>query len=290
MLLFSDNSENSSKCNSNGEYDGEYGIDHWPSNGVNVVCPQGIGSVVWKCQSNGHFDSNGPNWNDCYHWFFDFETFLKKKNLDNSLKVTEIIANNTKVFNSLIHSVKMNKILETMQELEIFMNNEVDLSFEDSKHYASNCIQILSNLIDQKYAWINSTVEQKTEMASKILQNIQYSSFTMVLKQNNTKHSDNMTSGNIYINSFVIDSSEEILFPKEFDEKKSSIIIPKGIESLNQNKSLQIRAIGALIDKIHDYLLGGINENKKINSAILAFSLNNRTESVKLNKEVIIRL
>ncbi len=290
MLLFSDNSGNSSKCNSNGEYDGEYGIGHWPSNGENVVCPQGKGFVVWKCQSNGHFDSNGPNWTNCYNWFSDYDEYLKNKNLDNSLKVAEIIANNTKMFNSLIHREKLNKILDTMQELQTFINNETDLSFEDSKHYTSSCIEILSNLIDQKYAWINSTVKQMTGIASKILQYIQYSSFTLVSKQNNTKKLENMTRGNIYINAFVIDSSEEILFPKEFNEKISSIIIPKSIESLNQSKSLQIRAIGALIDKIHDYLLGGINKNKKINSAILAFSLNNRTKSVKLNKEVIIRL
>ncbi len=215
---------------------------------------------------------------------------MKNKNFEKSLKVTEIIANNTKKFNSLIHSERLNKILDTMQELQTFIDNETDLSFEDSKHYTSNCIQILSNLIDQKYAWINSTVKQKTGIASKILQYIQYSSFTLVSKQNNAKNLENVTHGNIYINTFVIDSSEEILFPKKFNEKKSSIIIPKGIESLNQNKSLQIRAIGALIDKIDDYLLGGINENKEINSAILAFSLNNSTESVKLNKEVIIRL
>jgi hypothetical protein len=65
--------------------------------------------------------------------------------------------------------------------------------------------------------------------------------------------------------------------------------ISKGILLTGENTNTSNRAVGAVIDKLHDYLLGEITKKMKINSMILSFSLTNKTKSVKLNKQITIK-
>ena len=84
--------------------------------------------------------------------------------------------------------------------------------------------------------------------------------------------------------TFISNSNEKISFPTDISENRSSIYLPE-----EENKGQNNTAIGAIIEKLQDYLIGANIEHKKINSVILAFSLNNKTESVKLIKEAKIR-
>ncbi len=157
-----------------------------------------------------------------------------------------------------------------------------------ARNYTKKTIGIFSNLINQSHAWDNSTTEQKTQISSKILISIQSTSFTLVSKQKKDNKVEKIISDNIYLNTFITNSSQELLFTND-NHKNGLIKIPKGILLIGENTNVSNRAVGAFIDKLHDYLLGGITKKKKINSMILSFSLINKTESVKYNKQVTIR-
>jgi hypothetical protein len=229
---------------------------------------------------NGLFDDNGPDWSECNDWLDNIPVI---RNLNNAMKVSEIISNNTRMNNSVVDIDTLNRILDTMKKLQNFLRNENEVDLQNAKIYSSQTIGIFSNLIDQKYAWINSTNDEKIKTASKILEYIQYSSFTLVLQQNSINYVEKIRNKNIYLETFISNPKEKISFPTEISEKRCSIDIPED-ENMTQNNTV----IGAVIDKIQDYLLGDI-EHKKINSVILAFSLSNRTEFVKLTKEAKIR-
>jgi hypothetical protein len=277
--------QSSQKCDFKQKSDEKHGIDFWPSVEIGKVsavpCPQGTGFAKWKCMDNGLFDDNGPDWSECNDWLNKIPDI---RNLNNAMKVSEIISNNTQMNNSVVDSSTLNRILDTMKNLQNFFHNEKEVDFKNAKIYSSQTIGIFSNLIDQKHAWINSTNDEKIKTASKILEYIQYSSFTLVLQQNSTNYVEKIRNKNIYLETFISNPKEKISFPTEISEKRCSIDIPE-----DENKVQNNTAIGAIIDKIQDYLLGGDIEHKKINSVILAFSLSNRTESVKLIKEAKIR-
>jgi hypothetical protein len=277
--------KDSQKCDFKRKLDEKYGIDFWPSVEIGKVstvhCPQGTGLAKWKCMDNGLFDDNGPDWSECNDWLNKIPDI---RNLNNAMKASEIISNNTRMNNSVVDSNTLNRILNTMKKLHNFFHNENEAEFKNAKIYSSQIIGIFSNLIDQKYAWINSSNDEKTKTASKILEYIQYSSFILVSQQNSTNYVEKIQNKNIYLETFISNPKEKISFPTEISEKRCSIDIPE-----DENKIQNNTAIGAIIDKIQDYLLGGDIEHKKINSVILAFSLSYRTESVKLIKEAKIR-
>jgi hypothetical protein len=273
------------KCIFNRNIDEKFGIRNWPTVGIGEysfsICPQEIRFAKWKCLDNGEFDDNGPDWSECNEWL---DKIPDISNLNNAMEVSEIISNNTRKNNCVIDSKMLNRILDTMKKLQNFFNNENEIDLKDVRIYSSRTIGIFSKLIDQKYAWINSTTDEKIKTASKILEYIQYSSYTLVSQQNSTNSVEKIVDKNIYLETFISNSNEKILFPKESIDKSSSIYIPEEeIESQNST------VIGAIIDQIQDYLMGGNIEHKKINSIIIAFSLSNKTELVKLNKEVKIR-
>jgi hypothetical protein len=237
---------------------------------------------------DGSFDQTGPDWSDCYHWLDELpKTVINITDLDNAIEIVEKISNNTDKNNTIVNSQKLIEVLDIIQQVQIFVDNVTDVNLNNARTYASNIIGTFSNIIDQKYAWINATAEEKTGIASKILLYVQYSSFTLVCSQNLTNKVEEIMNENIRINTFVTNSDEEIEFP--INSKNSSILIPSGIMLNDTYIKCNNTAIGAVIDKVQDYLLGGINECEQINSNILSFSLTNKTQIVKLSHEVTIR-
>jgi hypothetical protein len=207
--------------------------------------------------------------------------------LDDAIGIIEKISNNTDKNNTIVDSQKLIEVLKVITKVQIFVDNVTDVNLNNARTYASNIIDTFSHIIDQKYAWINATTEEKADIASKILLYVQYSSFTLVCRQNQTNKVVDIMNENIRINTFVTNFDEEIEFP--INSKNSSILIPSGIMFNETYIKCNNTAIGAVIDKVQDYLLGGINQFEEINSNILSFSLTNITGIVKLSHEVTIR-
>jgi hypothetical protein len=284
----SDIRTNTRKCISKKGYNG---IDNWPSveagKSSPMPCPQGEGQAYWKCNDDGNFDEDGPNWSECDKWVNDLPDIFKS--LDEALEVSKTISNKTDKNNVIISNIILNRLLEKVEILQEFIESKTELNFDNAKNYAQKSIGSFSNVINQKYAWINSTVEQKINMSSKILTFIQKSSFTLVLRQNSSNKVESIKNvSNIYLKTFFTNFSEELVFPSK-KTSTSSISVPKGIEIKDKSDNQNNTAAGAIINKLKDYLMGGITENKKINSEILSFSLRKGTNSIELNKEVKIR-
>jgi hypothetical protein len=284
-------SANSKKCNLNGEYNGKYEIKSWPpiEIGLNssVDCPQGSGYAKWKCMDNYMFDNNGPDWSECDKWIDELHPI---RSMFNASEVTEKIISNTEKNNSIMSYVKMAQVIAKVEDIQRFVNNQKDNSLNLAKSIAKQITRALSNILDQKYAWINSTVEQKINTSNEILINIQLTGF-MVAHQQDEEHSiEIIRSKNIYLNTFFTNSREELLFPTNNTHKICSIIIPQGIKVETKNQTENNTAIGAVVYKIREYLLGGLTEHKIVNSEVLAFSMSEGFDTIQLNKAVKIRL
>ncbi len=221
-------------------------------------------------------------------WIDDLKNF-DIKNHDDAQKLTDIILNNTENNYAINNSKRMIEVMDLIEKLQVFVESDSMVDLPNARNYTNKTIGIFSNLIDQSHAWDNSTIEQKTQISSKILSSIQSTSFTLVSKQEKDNEVEKIIGDNIYLNTFITNSSQELLFPNDNHHINGSIEIPKGILLTGENTSVSNRAVGAVIDKLHEYLLGGITKEKKINSMILSFSLTNTTESVKINKQVTIR-
>jgi hypothetical protein len=278
---------NSRKCNANGEYNGKYG-ELWPQVDIgkysSVHCPQGSGYAKWECMDNYMFDNNGPDWSECDKWLDE----LHPINTMFYEEVTEKLFNNTEKNNSLITHEKMARVMDKIKDIQNFVKNQTDNSLKIAKSIAKKIIRILSNILEQKYAWINSTVEQKISTSSDILTHIQLTGFMVAHQQDIDHKLEIIKSKNIHLNSFYFDTSEELFFPNNVSQKLCSINIPKEIKTKN-NTEFNKAAVGAIIYKIRDYILGGMTEDMEINSEVLLFSLNEEFETTKLNKEVQIR-
>jgi hypothetical protein len=276
----------SKKCNSKGDYNGKYEIKFWPlvDRGENstVHCPQGNGYAKWQCMDNYMFDNNGPDWSECNKWIDELHP------IKSIFYASEVIFNNTEKNNSLITHEKMTQVMDKIKDIQNLFKNQTDNSLEIAKSIAKKMIRILSNILEQKYAWINSTVEQKISTSSDILKNIQLTGFMVAHQQDIDHKLEIIKSKNIHLNSFYFDTSEELFFPNNVSQEFCSINIPKEIKTKN-NTEFNKAAVGAIIYKIRDYILGGMTEDMEINSEVLLFSLNEGFNSTELNKEVKIR-
>jgi hypothetical protein len=221
------------------------------------------------------------------HWIDDLKNFTLNDYKDVE-RLIEIIKNNTGADNAINSNIRMGEILDIIENLQFFVESLSDINLTKAKVYATKSMGIFSNLFDQSQAWDNSTVEQKTNIASRILSAIHNSSFTLVQRLSNENRVEKIICDHIYLSTLIVNSSQEILFPDDNNDKSGSIKMPK-INLMNEEKTNRnFRAVGAIINKLQTNLLGGMNEKKKINSIILSFSLINQTGYVKVNEEFTI--
>jgi predicted PurR-regulated permease PerM len=126
------------------------------------------------------FDNNGPDWSECDKWIDELHPI---KSMFYASEVTEKIISNTERNNSIISNVKMAQIVARVEDIQRFVNNQKDNSLESAKSITKKITRILSNILDQKYAWINSTVEQKINTSTEILIIIQLTGFMVAHQQ-----------------------------------------------------------------------------------------------------------
>ena len=288
----------STKCNVEGQYDGEYGIEHWPPvyPGYESVvdCPTGHGNASWECIDNSIFDPNGPDWTHCNNWIDGLEELPPvcpdkriSMCLEKAIFIIDFISNVTKKNNSIVESEKLSKVLDIICRVQTFVESVNVSELIQFEIYANYVVDTLAHIMDQKYAWIKTTEVNKTALALKILIGTQSSAYSLSRRQNPNKSFVEIANNDFYINTFFANKSAELRFPANHTNS-SSIYIPADTTFINYMERKNT-AFGVIIKHIDSYLLGNLSKNHRINSDILTFSLSNNSEGLRLNKEVTLK-
>lgn len=286
-------------CNIDGQYDGEYGIDHWPpvfeGQASSVHCPTGTGNASWYCVDDGLFEPTGPNWDQCNEWLdklIGLPDICSERRisrcLNRAIEIIEFISNVTKKNNSIVESDKLWRVLDVVNRIQTFVESVGESELIQFEVYATNVVEALANIIDQKYAWVNTTNAEKTSLALKILFGVQSSVYSLSIRQNSNNSVVIIDNNDFYINTFFANKSEELTFPAN-NTNTSWIHIPAETSFVNRRMDRQNTAFGVIVRHIDSYLLGNLTPYQIINSDILTFSLNNVSQRQRLNKEVTIR-
>jgi hypothetical protein len=226
------------------------------------------------------------NWSKCLD---KIEGSLKSINFVEVEKTLGAILEITRKDNDINELDQINNVMKIIRKIQNFVQENPDIKLNDALNHTSKTLEIISNLINQKDAWIKSSTENKTETGSKILSLIQLSSEVLTCRQESRNENIILKNENIFFEAFVTYFDEIITFPNSSGVKSSSIFIPKGIKQIKNFQNCNNSAIGILINKLQDYLLGEVKNLEYIGSEILAFSLSNGTKPIKLNKKVNIR-
>jgi hypothetical protein len=273
-------------CNYDGEYNEIQGVN-WPPVSPGefsvVNCTKGNGIMKWKCLSDGKFDGEVPDVSGC--WINDI---LDK--IDNITQIKEVqevldtIINGTEINSSLSSSDGLKDVVTIVEKLKDKLNlTEVDLDV--ATNLTTQFIKVFNNLIDQNNAWDDSTQTEKTDISSKILINIQFTSFILSCSLNQTKQKEIIFTQNIIIETYFSNFEERI----NFEANKSSITIPSGL-NLNIERECRNSSVASLINKLDNYLLGGIVESQIMNSKIIAFSLTKDNKTTQINDGLKVRM
>jgi hypothetical protein len=237
---------------------------------------------LYECER----DKMKLNWSKCLD---KIEESLKSINLAKVEKTLEVILENTRKDDDINELDQINNVMKIIRKTQNFVQENPDIELNDALNHTSKTLEIISNLINQKDAWIKSSTENQIETGSKILSLIQLSSEVIACRQESSNEKIILKNENIFLEAFVTYFDEIITFPNSSVAKSSSIFIPKGIKHMKNFQNCNNSAIGILINKLQDYLLGKVKNLEYIGSEILAFSLSNETEPIKLNKKVKIR-
>jgi hypothetical protein len=224
-----------------------------------------------------------PDVSDC--WINDI---LDK--IDNITQIEEVhevldtINNGTGTNSSLSSSDGLNNVITIVEKLQDKLNlTEVDLDV--ATNLTTQFIKVFNNLIDQNNAWGNATQAEKTDISSKILINIQFTSFILSCSLNQTKEKEMILTQNIIIETYFSNFEERI----NFEANKSYITIPSGL-NLNIERECRNSSVASLIDKLDNYLLGGIVENQIMNSEIISFSLTKDNKTTQINDGLKVKM
>jgi hypothetical protein len=273
-------------CNIDGHYNGFYEIKIWPpvENGSNSIvdCPQGKGYAKWKCEDNLVFDSKGPDWSECENWLNEFKPINA---MYYASEVIETISNNTEKNNSLLNIESVGRVVKKIKDIQSFVKNQTNSNLDFVLDLAKKMIRCLSNILEQEYAWVNSNAENKINTSTEILLHIPSIGFMVAQYQDSDHKLEIIKSKNIKLNTFYFDPKEGLSFPENISQKICSLYLPKGIVIKTNNRS----AVGAIIYKIREYLLGDVTQDMTINSEVLSFSLAEGFETTQLNKDVKIK-
>ncbi|XP_054165159.1 adhesion G protein-coupled receptor L3-like [Oppia nitens] len=310
-LAFTSSTTVSLECNSDGKYDGQHGIKHWPpvSPGTDsrVDCPGRVGigdagsGVSWKCQLNGQFSDEGPDWTECGHWLDELDNKTESiHDIAEAIEMIETISNRTGKSDTIIDSQRLSQALDIVSKVQTFVDTtattssgtDTDSNLCAIECYTSKMLDTLANILDQTYAWTNSTTDKRTSMAEQILTTSQSTAYSLALRQNLTTNLLVVDNSDFYINTFYVNTAAaavELTFPYN-NPNQTSIVIPSDTEFANNTVRRTNQVVGAIIHNIGDYLSDNLEDNYEINSYILSFSMTNDSQSVLLNRDVIISL
>ncbi len=275
-------------CNEDGIYNHMYGIN-WPPVDFGEVslgkCRHGNGYAKWLCCENGFFDISGPDFTDCF-----LDDALNRtqdiSSIFDVLSILEKLVNETDNKNAINSSHELMEIINITKYLyEYVDSNEYQINFEIALKLTKSFGNILSNLINQNKAWLNSTIEEQTRIASDILLYTQYTSFIMTCFQNLTNDFIEIQNENIITEIFYTNFKKSIVFKAN----GSSIIIPAGTD-IEPKYKCNNSAAGALINHLERYLSNDLDDYQIINTEIIAFSATNANQSIQMNDGLKVRV
>jgi hypothetical protein len=266
-------------CNLYGENNGDYGISYWPpayaGNYSETNCSNGRGTIRWLCSDNGLFDENGPEFSECW---LDELISQNISNIDDVIEILEKIESNTEFDDSLGSMIELQKIeifLVKLQEFIYSKNNGMNITI--ALNITNTFMNVFSNLINQFNAWINATVGEKIELASKLLLHIQNSSFISSQFSDIMNETIEIENRNIFMKIYSKNCREEIIF----ESNGSSVKIPKGLH-FDGNLECYNYSVGYAINKLGIYL-SERNADQEINTRIIAFSIKNTNKINQIN-------
>ncbi len=202
------------------------------------------------------------------------------------LKKIMAIVKCTESHQSIKTAEELRFIMDSIIELQNLVDlHESQINFDNALNLTTNFLQALSNLINQNVAWSNATNDEKSEIASKILLQIQYTSFTLSCNQNTSHKLIEVKNRNLFVNTYHTNLREELIF----GANSSSIFIPKGI-ILDEINTCNNSAFGALINTLDTYLSLGISNEQKINTKILAFSIINASQINQITDGIKVKI
>jgi hypothetical protein len=197
----------------------------------------------------------------------------------------EVINNKTESDDSLNTSDELNKIVYIMIKLQNFIDSgEIVLNKSMSLKITNDFLNAYNNIINQNNAWINTTVDEKTKIASQLLLYVQKCSYISRLFINDTNEPIEFPNQNILIKIYSTNCSQSIIF----ESNGSSIEIPNEIYFDGSDECYDY-GVGYAINKLGDYLSAGIF-GKDINTNIIAFSINNTNKTIQINNGSKVRI
>jgi hypothetical protein len=176
-----------------------------------------------------------------------------------------------------------NNFLSSFRELEIivdFLANLQDflildktiLNFTEAFKIKNDFVRLSNILINQNNVWINTTAQEKTETASKLLQLIENSAFMPCFNKSHSNYTREFETENIFEQTYPKESKKNIFF--QFNG--SSISVPVKNDSY-VNKECFTFGVGYLIKQVGKYI--SVNFDKKVNTEIISFVIGNANES-----------
>jgi len=206
-------------------------------------------------------------------------------NINYVIEFLEVINNNTESDNSLNTSDELKKIVYFMIRLQNFIDSgEEVLNISMALKITNDFLNAYNNIINQNNAWINTTVDQKTKIASQLLLYVQKCSYISRLFINETNEIIQFKNQNILVQIYSTNCSQRIIF----ESNGSSIEIPNEIYFDGSDECYDY-GVGYAINKLGDYLSAGIS-GKDINTNIIAFSINNTNKTIQINNGSKVRI
>jgi hypothetical protein len=196
-----------------------------------------------------------------------------------------IINNNTESDNSLNTLEELKKIVDFMINLQNFIdskNEELNISL--ALNLTNDFMIAFSNLINQKNPWINTTVDEKSKIASNILLYIQKSSYISRLFMNGTNEIIEFPNKNIFMKIYSTNCSERIIF----ESNGSSIKIPNELY-FNGSDECYDYGVGYSVNKLGSYL-SAKNSKIDVNTNIIAFSIYNTNKSIQIDDGLKVKI
>ncbi len=207
------------------------------------------------------------------------------ENITDVLDTVELISDFIDYRDPIFSIGELKKLMSFMKRIyEFIKENATVIESEFASDITINSLNIFSHMIDQIRN--NATNSDRTELASQILLHIQGMAFILSCELNDTNQTQEILNNNIFVKIYRLNINQDLVFKIN----NSSIRIPRVIIS-DENKECNNLAIGAFIKGLGTYLIEDLNDEQKINSEILAFSLSNSngTSFEQNGTKVIIR-
>jgi hypothetical protein len=251
----------------------DFELNEWSRIGCNLLSTE-FNSEMTVCECN-HL-TNFAAVVEKNNWIDD----LIDRNITDIEEVIESLEDiniNTESDNSLETSEELKKIVDFMIKLQNFVDSDQKmLNITSALIITNDFMKVYNNLINQNSAWIQSSVDEKSNIASNLLLFIQKASYISRPFMNGANEIIEFKNRNIFMKIYSTNYSESTVF----ESNGSSIEIPKGIHF--------DYGVGYAINKLGDYL-SAKNSEIDINTNIIAFSIRNTNKTIPINDGLKVR-